>query len=109
MNILKQNTSPILFIIPRNNNFGAVLKLQLVNEMNQKTQNILTTFIYNLSNENISIILASFPTGKIGDKFSYSLIDNVTSDIICLGKLMIVSQTENIQDYEKKTNNKFYK
>ena len=109
MNILKQNTSPVLFIIPRNNNFGVFLKLQLVNEMNQKTQNVLTASISKLPNENISITLVSFPTGKVGDKFSYTLLDDVTNEIVCLGKLMIVSENENIQDYEKKSNNKFYK
>ena len=43
---------------------------------------------------------------KIGDKISYTLLQD--DEVVLLGKILIASQTENIQDYSKKTNNKFY-
>jgi len=100
MNILKINTAPEFEIIPRGIMVGSVIELK--NENNQKKQNVNFTF-EKLPNENYKIILATFPNGKQGDKLSYSIPN------VCNGKILIVSQTENIQDYSKKSNNKFYK
>ena len=73
--------------------------------MSQRKEDILAT-ISLLPNENYKITLASFPVGKIGDKISYTLLED--DEVVLLGKILITSQTENIQDYSKKTNNKFY-
>lgn len=74
--------------------------------MTQKTQDILADVVF-LSNENYQITMRSFPNSKIGDKFSYILLEG--TDIVLMGKILIVGATENIQDYSKKSNNKFYK
>ena len=74
--------------------------------MTQKTQDILADVVF-LSNENYKATMQSFPTSKIGDKFSYILLEG--TDIVLMGKILIVGATENIQDYSKSSNNKFYK
>jgi len=107
MDILKKTTSPEFEIVPRRVlDISKVFTFQLKNEMNQKTQNILAGVVF-LSNENYKITMQSFPTSKIGDKFSYSLLED--DEVVLLGKILIVGADENIQDYSKKTNNKFYK
>ena len=73
--------------------------------MNQRKEDIFAT-ISLLPNENYQVTLASFHAGKIGDKISYTLLQD--DEVVLLGKILIASQTENIQDYSKKTNNKFY-
>ena len=85
-----------------------VLKFILKNEMKQTTQEITAGVVF-LSNENYQVTMDSFPTSRVGDKFSYSLVDNITNDVVSLGKILVVGATENIQDYSKKSNNKFYK
>lgn len=74
--------------------------------MTQKTQDILADVVF-LSNENYKITMRLFPTSKIGDKFSYTLLDN--EEIVLMGKILVVGASENIQNYSKKSNNKFYK
>ena len=107
MDILKKNNSPSFQIVPRKVlNSSKIFKFQLKNEMSQKAQDILAT-ISLLQNENYQITLATFPTGKIGDKISYTLLQD--TEVVLLGKILIASQTENIQDYSKQTNHKFYK
>jgi hypothetical protein len=107
MDILNKNTSPIFTIVPRKKIFyGDILKIKLVNEMSSISQDIFISHFRILENENIIITLASFPTGKINDKFSYQIINDDTNEIVCMGKLIIVSENENIQDYSKKLNNK---
>jgi len=106
MDILKLNTSPTFKFIPRYELSVSELSIKLINELNQKTQTILCT-VSILPNENYNITLATFPTGKANDKFSYTLLNGL--EIVSLGKLMIVSENENVQDYSKKTVNKFYK
>ena len=106
MDILKKNTSPSFQIVPRKVlNYSKIFKFQLKNEMSQKSQEILATILL-LQNENYQVTLAEFPVGKIGDKISYTLLED--DEVVLLGKILITSQTENIQDYSKKTNNKFY-
>lgn len=108
MDILKQNTDPVFTIVPRYDlDELALYRIDLKNEMSQKTESIDCTLELK-PNENAVLMLESFPAGKIGDKFSYSLIETVADKVVCLGRLMIVSETENIQDYSKKSNNKFY-
>jgi len=88
MDILKLNTSPTFQFIPRSvldNN--PEMSIKLINELNQKTQTILCA-VSILPNENYNITLASFPTGKANDKFSYTLLNGL--EIVSFGKLMIV-------------------
>ena len=107
MDIIKKNTSPSFQIVPRKVlDLSKVFKFQLKNEMSQKMQDILAA-ISLLQNENYQITLATFPTGKIGDKISYTLLED--DEVVLLGKILITTETENIQDYSKQTNNKFYK
>lgn len=109
MNILKKNTIAKFQIVPRIDiDISKSFKIDLKNEMSQKTQSIVCS-VESLPNENNAITLVSFPTGKIGDKFSYSIIQVDNNEIVSLGKLIILSETENVQDYSKKSNNKFYK
>ena len=107
MDILKKNTSPTFQIVPRKVlNYSKIFKFQLKNEMSQRKEDILAT-ISLLPNENYQITLASFPVGKIGDKISYTLLQD--NEVVLLGKILITTETENIQDYSKQTNNKFYR
>ena len=107
MDILKKNTSPSFQIVPRKVlDSSKIFKFQLKNEMSQKSQEILATILL-LQNENYQVTLAKFPTGKIGDKISYTLLQD--NEVVLLGKILITTETENIQDYSKQTNNKFYK
>lgn len=107
MDILKKTTSPQFEIVPRRVlEVSSVFTFQLKNEMTQKTQDILADVVF-LSNENYQITMQSFPTSKIGDKFSYILLEG--TEVVLMGKILIVGATENIQDYSKKSNNKFYK
>ena len=110
MDVLKKNTAPAFEIVPRYKlDTTKVLKLALVNEANEKTQTILTTSVVLLANENYLITLATFPTGKANEKFSYILSENVSGKVVNFGKLLIADENEVIQDYTKKTVNKFYK
>jgi len=107
MDILKKTTSPEFEIVPRRVlDVSKVFTFELKNEMNQKTQTISADVVF-LSNENYKITMQSFPTSKIGDKFSYTLLDE--EEAVLLGRILIVGATENIQDYSKQSNNKYYK
>lgn len=107
MDILKKTTSPEFEIVPRRVlDVSKVFTFQLKNEMTQKTQTILADVVF-LPNENYKITMQSFPTSKIGDKFSYTLLED--EEVVLLGRILIVAADENIQDYSKKSNNKFYK
>lgn len=109
MDVLKKNTSPTFEIVPRKVlDVSNVFKIKLINEFTKVAQDILATSVSLLANENYQITLASFPTGKIGEKLSYKIVDNISNEVLSLGKILIVSQTENIQDYSKKLNSKFY-
>lgn len=109
MDILKKTTSPEFEIVPRKTlDYSRVLRFELKNEMTQKTQNVLADVVF-LPNENYKVTMQSFPTSKIGDKFSYSLLDNLNDEVISLGRILVIGASENIQDYSKKNNNKFYK
>lgn len=108
MDILKKNTSPTFQIVPRKNlEVFELLKFNLKNEMTQIKESILADY-YILENGNCQVIMQSFPTSNVGDKISYTLVDNLTEEIISLGKILVTSEIESIQDYSKKSNNKFY-
>ena len=108
MDILRKDTSPSFEIVPR-----SVLDIEtdyimsLKSEFSTDVQLIICT-ISQLPNENYQLTMQYFPVGKIGEKFSYSLSDPTTEEIVLLGKLIILSETESIQDYSKTTNTKFY-
>ena len=110
MEVFKKDTDPVLYIVPRETlDVEVVYKLTLTNEMKRTSQTILSDTVVLLPNETYRITLSSFPTGKVGDKFSYNMSNNVTDEVVYLGKAIIVTENENIQDYSKQTNNKFYK
>ena len=107
MDILKKNTIPSFEIVPRKKiTISSIFNLELKNEISQKKEVIFAT-ISLLQNENYQITLDSFPAGKIGDKLSYTLFQD--NEVVLLGKILIASESQDIQDYSKKTNNKFYK
>jgi hypothetical protein len=107
MDVLKKNTIPSFEIVPRKTlTISSIFNLELKNEMNQKKEVIFAT-ISLLPNENYQITFDSFPSGKIGDKISYTLFQD--NEVVLLGKILIASENQDIQDYSKKTNNKFYK
>lgn len=109
MDILKKTTSPTFEIVPRRAlDVSRVLKFQLKNEMKQTNQEVLADVVF-LQNENYQITMRSFPTSSVGEKFSYTLIDDITGEVVLMGRLLVVGASENIQDYSKKSNNKFYK
>ena len=106
MNILKINTPASFEIVPRTKiNISDSYRIELVNDFNDETQSISINSLTLLPNENYTIILSSFPVSVAGDKFSYFIKENVLNKIICVGKLMVVSENENIQEY---SNNKYF-
>ena len=107
MDILKKNTIPSFEIVPRKTlTISSIFNLELKNEMSQKKE-VIFAAISLLPNENYKITLDSFPAGKIGDKLIYTLFQD--NEVVLLGKILIASENQDIQDYSKKTNNKFYK
>jgi hypothetical protein len=108
MDILRKNTIPVFQIVPRKDlNLSDIFRIELHDENTKASQNILCTITF-LANENYNLTLATFPLGKLGAKLSYALFNNGTNELVLLGKLIIVSETQSIQDYTNKTNNNFY-
>ena len=108
MDVLKKNTTPTFEIVPRFNlNTSQDYIFEIVNEFTQKKETILST-VQLLPNENYSITMATFPKGKINEKLSYSILNSV-GEVVSLGRFIILSETENVQDYSKQNNTKFYK
>ena len=108
MDILRKNTTPTFQIVPRRKLLlTEALRIDLRNE-NNDLREIIDCTIVNLPNENYSLTLATFPVGNLDAKFSYSLYINGTNEIVLMGKLMIITETQNVQDYTVQTNTKFY-
>lgn len=108
MNILRINTSPSFQIVPRENlDVSRLLNVAIKNEDTQEVQNINAT-VSLLENENYQLTLVSFPTGNQNEKFSYTITDILTNNVVSLGKILIVAEDQNIQDYTTTTTNKFY-
>lgn len=109
MNIIKKNTTPAFEIVPRKKlNVSLLYKFLLVSEFTQVASEVLAS-VELLDNENYLITMQSFPTGKINEKLSYTIVETLSNEVVSLGKLMIVSENENIQDYTKKENTKYYR
>lgn len=106
MNTLKINTSPTFQIVSRKKLTNLNLTVKLAKEGSQTEQTINVTATL-LPNENYNLLLASFPTGNANEKFSFIVFDG--SEIVCLGKLMIVAPAEVVKKYTKKTTPKYYK
>lgn len=107
MNVLKINTTPYFEIVPRERiDILENLSIELISEFSQSKQTI-SIGVTELSNENYLIQLATFPISKEGEKFSYA-IKNEANKVVSLGKLIVLGELQNIQDYSKKTNTKFY-
>ena len=108
MNILRKNTIPVFQIVTRENlNTDNVFKIQLKNEDTQAVQEINAT-VSLLENENYTITLDGFPVGNIHEKFSYTIIEVLTENVVSLGKILIVGENENVQDYTTIETNNFY-
>lgn len=108
MNILKINASPSFQIVPRENmDVSRVLKVVIKNEDTQVLQEI-EAGVTLLENENYQLTLDSFPDGNANEKFSYTIVDLLTNNLVSLGKFLIVAENESIQDYSNKQTNKFY-
>ncbi len=106
MNILKVNTAPSFEIVPRTNiNLSNTFRIELENNFTNETQSIQINSLTLLPNENYTIVLASFPVANLDAKFSYTIKENIANNVICIGKLMVVSENENVQDYK---NNKYF-
>jgi hypothetical protein len=108
MNILRLNTSPSFEFIPRENITSTSFSIELKNENNQNKQTVSCSVV-KLENENYKVTLSSFPTGINGDKFSYSILTIRQKLVVAQGKLLIIGQNDSVQDYSKKSTNKFYK
>lgn len=108
MDIIRINTLPSFEIVPRYYlNLLSTFKITLTNEFSKEAQDINCS-VSLLENENYQLVLSSFPIGKNGDKLSYIIIDISTNETISLGKIMIVLENENIQDYSNKNINNIY-
>lgn len=102
MDILKKNTSPTFQIVSRSTlDTSQPISVEITSEFTQEKQ-IITASVTLLENQNYQLTLSEFPAGKLYEKLSYK-IENV-----CLGKMIIVSEDEDIQNYAKKPNDKYY-
>ncbi len=107
MHILRKNTTPAFEIVPRKVlDVSKALFFHLKNEYTNATQ-IVEASVVLLSNENYTIAMSEFPTGKINEKISFELKEETTNEIVLIGQIMIVDENEVVQDYRKKTNLKY--
>ena len=107
MHILRKNTTPAFEIVPRkvldiSKAFFFHLKSEYTNEVQEVESSVVL-----LSNENYTITMSEFPTGKINEKISFELKEQTTNEIVLIGQIMIVDENEVVQDYSKKTNLKY--
>ena len=107
MHILRKNTTPAFEIVPRkvldiSKAFFFHLKSEYTNEVQEVESSVVL-----LSNENYTITMSEFPTGKINEKISFELKEETTNEIVLIGQIMIVDENEVVQDYSKKTNLKY--
>jgi hypothetical protein len=108
MDIFKKNTTPKFQIVPRKTlNVSNVFRIELRNESTDIIQIILCSASL-LPNENYTLLLASFPSGNFSDKFSYSLYIDTTNELVLNGKAIILSASEDVQNYSNKTNYNYY-
>ena len=106
MYILKQNTTPEIEIVPRkvldlNSDYVFFIRNEYTNALEQ-----ISSTIELLPNENYKVTLDDFPTGKINEKFTFELKEE--NEIVLIGQFIIVDENENVQDYSKQTNSKYY-
>jgi len=108
MDILRKNLTPSFEIVPRYAlDLSKQLRFLLINENTKVASQIIATVTL-LDNENYKITFATFPLSEVGDKISYTLIDNISEKIVSLGKIMVIGETESVQNYTKILNTKFY-
>lgn len=107
MHILRKNTTPAFEIVPRKVlGISKAYFFHLKNEYTTETQ-IVESSVELLSNENYTITMSEFPTGKINEKITFELKEETTNEIVLIGQIMIVDENEVVQDYSKKTNTKY--
>lgn len=107
MHILRKNTTPAFEIVPRKVlDVSKAFFFNLKNEYTTETQTIESSIVL-LPNENYTITMSEFPTGKINEKISFELKEETTNEIVLIGQIMTVDENEVVQDYSKKTNLKY--
>ena len=108
MDILRQNTTPILYLVPREDfDTGYSLSFEFTNEATDEVETIESSTIEVLPNEIYKVELTSFPISEIGDKFSYNVY--LSDFLIAMGKLLISSEDDDLQNYNTNDTNDFYK
>jgi len=109
MDIIKRDTALVIEVVPRVLiDTGAAFTMTLKNEDKQTSQTRACTFTL-LANENYNLTLNSIPTGADYSKFSYIVKNNASNEVVLRGKLMIVSENEDLQNYNRTQTNRFYK
>jgi hypothetical protein len=102
MNVLKKDTPPIFEIVPRCDlDTAKVYTVVFFNEYTSEIQTVTAT-VAKLQNENYNLILSEFPNGE---KLSFEIKDSDL--VVCMGKLIIIGQSDSVQDYEA-NNNQYY-
>lgn len=108
MIILKKNTPAVFYFIPRINvDTTDAFKVVLESESKKTVQNKNCTLDKQL-NRSILCTIPSFPTGKIGEKFSLKVINSLSLDIIYMDKMEIMDEFQDVQNYTAKKINTFY-
>lgn len=107
MKILFLNTPLIFKLIPRNYNFDisdVILKLR-----NETTDVEIIPIITCVKNEFLEITIETQPSDfKIQNTYQISVLEN--DNILYLGKLKILKQGTNTQNYQQQTqNDKYFK
>lgn len=105
MFILKKNNTASFEIVPRKFLSGTYF-LTLKSEFTQAIEVVECTVTL-LANKNYTLNLATFPISKVNEKFSVELKDNL-NEVVLRGQLMVVDENEDIQNYTKQKNTKYY-
>lgn len=108
MDVIRIGTNPIFEIVPRRKlSESDTFTVTLYNEYSKAPQDIQAT-VELLSNENYNILFLEEPTGNAGDKFSYEVTSDTTSDVVLLGRLILLQENDSVQDYNTASNTKYY-
>lgn len=108
MDVIRIGTNPIFEIVPRRKlSVSDTFTVTLYNEYSKAPQDIQAT-VELLPNENYNILFMTEPTGNSGDKFSYKVTSDTTSDVVLLGRLILLQENDSVQDYNTASNTKYY-
>lgn len=108
MDVIRIGTTPSFEIVPRTRLSEAdTFTVSLYNEYTKAPQEIEAT-VEVLPNENYNILFMTEPTGDAGNKFSYKIISDTSGETVSLGRLIMLEDSESVQDYNTATNKKYY-